>query len=345
VPEEIAQGSLWGAAIWLRPEGGIAAMLWYAVRLMDRRRVSLGRWGAGVVTVLCFGVVLVTMQLAWTGTLTPASGRSRLWLASLQSIPLGFLSFDPSLVTRLAMYVPLTAPALVGLWAVLRGDARDVALVWKYLAGLFVLFAILYSFVLGAAHVGRYVIFLMPALCLLAALGIERLRERGVVMSRAAMLVAAVVLVGIFTVESVARTGLTWSGTLFDTMRAPSMRAAATDDLLKKLGSPTRLPINVAIDDVDVRYGYDDRVTVWPLDGRTDARFFDFVSHGTVDYAGYLRARRVDFLLAFPSFNRDPSAWTPAELISVAPDGEVIQAGLRFRRIGNSSFVAILGPS
>jgi hypothetical protein len=342
---EIAQGSLWGVALWLRPEGGLAAILWYVLRLMGRPRANLGRWGAGVLTVLCFGVLLVTIQLAWTGTLAPASGRSRLWLASLQSIPLGFFLFDPSLVTRLAMYAPLSAPAFIGTVAVLRHGTSAFAPVWRYLALLFLLFAVLYSFVLGAAHVGRYVIFLMPAVCLLGGLGIERFRERGIVMNRPTKFAAAVALVGVFAAESVARTGLTWSGTLFDAMRAPAMRAVTTDELLKKLGSPSRLPINVAIDDVDVRYAFDDRVTVWPLDGRTDARFFDFVSHDTVDYAAYLRARHVDYLLAFPNFNRDPSAWTPSQLIGLPPNGDVIQAGLRFRRIGGSGAVAILEPS
>ena len=67
-----------------------------------------------------------------------------------------------------------------------------------------------------------------------------------------------------------------------------------------------------------------------------------FVHRGTVDYAGYLRARDVDDLLAFPSMNVDARAWTPAALQSLPPGGETTAAGVHFRRLVDADIVRIV---
>jgi hypothetical protein len=121
---------------------------------------------------------------------------------------------------------------------------------------------------------------------------------------------------------------------------APAKRGARTAELLAAIGAPAQGVTSVAMVEVQMRYFVDDRVIVRSLDGRTDARFHDFVTGRAADDVGYLRDRQVEYLLEVP---RRPgrNGWSLAELLTLPPDGVVERDGLRFQRLGALEVVRI----
>jgi hypothetical protein len=185
----------------------------------------------------------------------------------------------------------------------------------------------------GGYHLARYTIFLMPALCLLAGLGWQHFAAPRFRPFRSAATVAAAVwLCGVFGVE----TSIRWTQGGHDAVRAlvnaPANRGATTEALLRRLNA-TGGRASVALVEVQLRYFVDDRITIRSLDGRTDPLLLAFVHPAYVDHIGYLRARRVGYVLALPDYNRDPTAWSLATLRSLPDGGTVECGGLTFQRI------------
>lgn len=344
------EGLLWGCAVWLRPEGALAAALWYVVRWEALRGQGAGGegkrdWWRSVVTFTILAGAVALFQLAETGTIIPSSARSRIWLASFGSYTFGPLRFDPKFTVRLAAYAPITLAAIIGTYAAFAQNARPGSR-WcaRYLAVLFWLFFVLYSTVLGAAHLARYAIFLMPALCLLAGIGLEHLMAAGFLSGqrlRVGAVVATFMTVGVFAAETLKRRELGGHDALVEAMHAPAKRSATTDELLHRLGNSAEAPVTIAIGEVQLRYFLDDRIKVRSLDGRTDPLFFSFVKPERVEYVGYLRSAGVNFLLAFPNDNRDRTAWAPRALLEMQPGGQVERDGATFRRRGDDLIVAV----
>ncbi|HVS16542.1 MAG TPA: hypothetical protein VMV46_21715 [Thermoanaerobaculia bacterium] len=325
-----AIGALLGVACWLRPEGLVLAGLWALAEAAQGRR-SRALTGGAVAALLI--AAALWFHHAHTGLWLPASGRARVLAAHLDSWTLGPLVFDPTPAIRLAAYLPLGLGLPLGLRRL--GEEERHRGVWRLVAATTLVFLALYSTLLGAAHFGRYAIFLMPGIVLLAARGWRRALARsgtGAQRGWARRLAAAALLwlLAVFAVETAWRARGASHRMVALLRRAPAERTATTDRLLAELGAPRdpAAPLIVALVEVQLRYWLDERVVVRSLDGRVDPLLLDFAGPEGVDYLGYLAAREVDAVLGLP----DSGALEPLRLLS--PGAELALGELRFRRVG-----------
>jgi hypothetical protein len=336
---EAALGAWLGAGSWIRPEAlviGALGVIWQA-KVCTRR--------AGTKACLLFLGPLVVLAVAlgafhwWeTGALLPASGLSRMALGSTASI--GPLPMNARVAERLLLYLPLTILWLLGSWGLATrrlasGGSRRSAL---FLVALSWLFFALYSTVLGAAHLARYLVFVMPAYLIVAGLGAlwawRALRD---IRWRATAVVAAALWTSVvFTAETLARLRLGPPNELLRAMRAPAERQAVSDGLFRDLGEPQRLPVSIALQEVQIRYWLDDRFLVRSLDGRVDPLLLKLVKDGNYDHIGYLRERKVDYLLGLPHYNRDAGAWSLRRLEALTPGASMSHGGITFSRLVTS---------
>jgi hypothetical protein len=190
----------------------------------------------------------------------------------------------------------------------------------------------------------RYLVFVMPGFVLLACLGARWLwahpaaaahRRAGAVVG----LGLALILAGVFTVETARRLHLGSPTALAAAMHAPRARAAFSDWLVRALGQPTVRPIVIALQEVQIRYWLDPRFVVRSLDGRVDPVLLTYVHPGQVDHIGYLTERQVTFLLATPNYNRDPARWSLQRLATLAPGQTLSYRGLIFTRLPSQGTV------
>jgi hypothetical protein len=147
------------------------------------------------------------------------------------------------------------------------------------------------------------------------------------------MVASAIALGGVFLVETDLRLGLDSHASLWRSMKAPSERQAFSDALFNQLGQPQALPISIALQEVQVRYWLDDRFEVRSLDGRVDPVLLDHATRNKVDHIGYLKERRVQFLLDTPAYNRDPHLWSLRRLAELQPGEALDHEGLAFSRL------------
>ena len=120
---------------------------------------------------------------------------------------------------------------------------------------------------------------------------------------------------------------------LWRSMQAPLEREAFSDELFNQLGKPETLPISIALQEVQARYWLDQRFVVRSLDGRVDPVLLDYADSDGIDHAGYLKERKVQFLLDTPNYNRDPQRWSLKRLNSLKPGEKVSQGGVAFSRL------------
>ena len=113
----------------------------------------------------------------------------------------------------------------------------------------------------------------------------------------------------------------------------PSQRTARSDALVRHLGNPAMRPIAIAVTEVQIRYGLDERFVVRPLDGVTDDFLKRYLCAGYIDHDGYLLDRGVNFLLDFPNFNGDPKAWALSQLIALPVGQSLTRPGLRYVKV------------
>jgi hypothetical protein len=232
---------------------------------------------------------------------------------------------------------------LLTLWLLLkrRGALGSYGGTLGFLATLFWAFFLLYSFVFGSGHLARYIIFTMPALVLLAAVGTKWAwdswdhADRPLLKHAPALTFAvlALALVGVYSAETSIRIKLDSQSALWRAMQAPNERQAFSDELFDQMGQPEALPIIVGLVEVQARYWLDDRFVVRSLDGRIDSVLLDYADNSGIDHPGYLREREVRFILEIPSFNRDPNRWSLKRLSDLKPGEAVTQDGVTFSRM------------
>ena len=348
---ELILGGLLGLACWFRPEGFVVA----AIALGFRAVLSVNARPGFTSTMVRSAVflapfVVIAGGLAYfhwyqTDHLIPTSGSSRILMSKLASDTFGAgpIFFSPKMIIRLAQYFPLTIPSLLAIWLVVKGkgDLRNSKEIIGFLIILFWTFFLLYSFVLGSVHLSRYIIFTMPALVLLAAVGAkwawdswnwaERLSLKYAPALTAA--VFAVALVAVYTAETNLRLKLDSQSSLWRSMQAPLERQAFSDELFNQLGRPEKLPISIALQEVQARFWLDQRFIVRSLDGRVDPVLLGHADGDGIDHAGYLKERGVHFLLDTPVYNRNPHLWSLKRLDSLKPGEEVSQGGVTFSRL------------
>jgi hypothetical protein len=273
----------------------------------------------------------VAFQYHFTGDVIATSILSRRVLAMPSSIALGPITFDPTFAKRLLIYLPLTGLFLWSWWR----DRVTVRPTERFLRLLFAAFFVIYS-ITGTPQLARYVIFLMPILVIGAVRGARTLwRNRR---SRPVLAIAVVAIVALDLAEPWYRTRLYGWGLLKNAIAGPARRTERTDKLLADLGGPTQRPIVVATESVQIRYELDERIVVRSLDGRVDRSLLAFVGGEVVDHVGYLGTRRVAYLLQARAYNRDRSAWSLANLLSLKPGESAQQGGLRFQHLASGRY-------
>ncbi len=348
-------GTILGLLCWLRPEGFVLAPLAAVYHAALRTRSGEGPAAllrpflAVAIPAGVLGAAAIYFHLSQTGWLIPASGASRLLSSWRESVAIGPLQFSPKFTVRLLAYMPLTLAFLVGNFLILRRRVSEADFVTciAYI-GLFWLFFVLYSAVIGSSHLARYVIFLLPFLVLIAVWAAAWLWQEWarvvpvwLVERRSAVFgLALATLTVVFAVEAFQRTRLGAHDELAQAMDAPRIRSATSDALYRLLGQPPP-PVQLLGQEVQVRYWLDERFVIRSTDGRTDPVLLDFYRGGNVDHAGYIRKRGIEFVLETPNYNRDPTAWGLDRLRGI-PAGRTLEYdGLVFSRVLDGSRVAM----
>lgn len=351
VLRELGSGGLLGLACWIRPEGyivaGVAlsyrAVLWLKSGRTMREVIALS--AVSVVPLAVLAGSLAYFHYSQTGYLLPTSGSSRILMSNIASdtFHLGPVFASPKFALRLAAYFPLAILWLAGNW--LFFTRKDFFGPWRPVAGfsliLFWLFFILYSTLLGSTHLARYIIFIMPVFVLVAAAGGKWLWERNQIqrwntsraIQGASLIAAPLVLLVVFGVETNIRLGLDTQSSLARTMSAVSDRDEFTQELLDRLGVDGSRSVSIALQEVQLRYWLDERFVVRSLDGRVDPLLLDHADNTGVDHVGYLKERKVDFLLELPNYNRDKTGWSLARLTDLTPAESTEREGLKFTNL------------
>ena len=344
---DVAIGVLLGCACWLRPEGFVVAALFHLVRwwqaLVERASLSvvLRRSIVSCVPLVVLVGALLLFHHSETGYWVPGSGRARILAGQLDSWQIGPILVYWKPLRLLALYAPLSFFWLLGCWWVARNRLRSSHRPALVLAALMTLsFFCLYSIVLGAAHLGRYLVFVMPFVVVIAVLAAgqvwatwPRVTSRDAALKASVFGLFAVALAVVMAAEVVQRRALGEQTELRNAMHATADRARFSDHMESLLGHPDKRPIVLAVQEVDRRYWLDDRFVVRSLDGRTDPALLRYAAGGNIDHVSYLRDRSVDFLLETPNYNRDRTAWSLSRLESLKV-GEVTHVdGLSFLRL------------
>lgn len=318
-----------GLLPWLRPEGFVVVGVALGFRWLKQRRASVLLWA---LPALLLGLGSLLFHHHYTGRWLPGSAIARL-LAGTMTV--GGVPLNSRVLERLAFYLPMTVSAVLGTREVLR--SKDAT--WQLVAILTWLSLVLHSTLLGGPHVGRYLIYVMPLLALLAAKGIPWSPTIGR-LPRATIVLGALWLGAVFAAEAVLRFRLGTPRELTNVMALIQSRAKYSDDVARLLGVTGTRPTRLAYVEVQARLFLDDRFVIRSLDGRVDTDWLRFVRGRTVDYVGYLRHREIDILMDLPGDAAAPT-WSPARLQDLRSDEIRTEQGLAFTRPAGSHFVRV----
>jgi hypothetical protein len=333
---ELVIGVLLGVGCWLRPEGFVVAGLFHLVRGWRGTRTLTSALPLGLLA----GALLLFHHHE-TGHWVPASGRARMLSGHLEAWQLGPLFVSPKPMRLLALYLPLSGFWLLGCWWLLRDHLQSAERRVLILSACISLsFFALYSTVLGAAHLGRYLIFVMPFVVIPAVLAAAEVWRQWPKLRAPLFTLAALWMLVIFGIEIAKRRHLGAAAEIMHAMNAPADRAGFSDRVYALLGQPAKRPIVLGLQEVQMRYWLDDRFLVRSLDGRTDPELLRHADRGGIDHAGYLRARGVDFVLETPNYNRDPTRWSLARLEQLQVGASTRAGGVTFTRLaGDPSLI------
>jgi hypothetical protein len=282
--------ALLGLSCATRPEGvvlgGAFGLVWLAHVVRKERDRAPALLVLALLATLLFAAPLWVLSALKTGHWLPTSGVSRMMYArrDLLTVQIGPLWLYGRALGFLAAYAPLALLAIHGLRAGSRGDAGAVrhgvlaALAAMTAAGL-----ALYTFVTGAAHASRYLIWVFPLLGLAASQGVRDLRsgDRGP-WRRAALWIAVIWLAVVAGADGFMRSrgglfGANWGYSIAEVSSAPQRRGERTDELLSRVCAfgccqPSTRPAVAAVE-VQHRYFLDERVDVLSMDGVTVGPF------------------------------------------------------------------------
>ena len=342
---DIVIGTCLAISASLRPEGLLVVPLIIGYRCWIMRKsilrpMVIASHGVAVTPFVLIAGAMVLFHISQTGDVLPSSGLSRMAISTREAVYLGPFWFSPKFTERLVYYLPVTIFWLVGNAVILRTHMMRGIYVHRLLVILFWTFFLLYSTVLGSAHLARYVIFLMPMFALIATVGARWFWESGPEIIKqnnalrwTGLTVGAIGISVIFAIETDIRRDLGAHDELVRAMRAPEQRTEFSNAMMTKLGDPTERPISLAYQEVQLRYWLDQRFVVRSLDGRVDKVMMDFVQDGTFDHIGYLKQRDVDFVVDLVNYNRDGNHWSLGALNSLDPGEVEIRDGIAFRKL------------
>jgi hypothetical protein len=303
--------------------------------------------GSGVIVALG---TLAYAALYWHWASMPPYGSGevrRLLSIEHDSIRLWVLTCNLKAIGICVAYSGIVLPAGAALLLLLnRQVVPPLRGKLAYLSAEFCGFLLLYVFnVLPAFHFTRYTIFLWPIGLLLAAFGLvriwERVRERwGDKPAAAVVGVFLAAQLGVFAGETMLRAAflhLSFPPTIGDLPTSHFDRSEETNRLLRDLDSSASPPVVVALQEVQLRHRLDERVVVRSLDGVTDASLMGYICDGYIDHDGYLIDQRVDFLLAFPNYNRDSQDWSLQRLQKLASGETVSRPGILYTKLASGA--------
>lgn len=312
---------------FLRPETALLGACLATLSIAERDARGLVALGIGATATLA---AVLAIEHA-TGVPLQAPGSLRAAFSRLDGIDLRLFGqpvfLNPKVLQQLAYGAPLAALLAWNRKSVRL--TRNEAIILAMLYGLPLLLHLFTVF--PSTHVSRYFLYANAALLLVFARGMARVEVRG--QPAAGGILVVLVLLGATVVpyEHLARTAMDMNR-VEETIaeRRPGFVAANSDALYEALGRPP-VPVVVAGGEVQLRGRLDDRFVVRSLDGVVDHRMADFVRAGGIDQVGYLKARKVAFLVDIADPHRTPPGFSIGQLAALGP---VVKAdGLCFRRI------------
>lgn len=346
---ELVIGILLGIGTWIRPEGLAMGVLAILIRLLGPKR----KWRIllPVLTAIPFLILvglLIGFHYYYTGQLLPSSAKSRIVMGHVGSLAYGPIMLNLKFFIRSLIYLPITLFFVIGTIKCLERliahtgileNSREAGLL--YCTVSFALFFVLYSTVLGSAHLGRYVIFLMPLMVIVGGYGASwtwqnwncsRLSTHFSMPCAKTLAFAAlaVFLLCVFVAETYMRLHLGGHDGLCEAMKAPKSRRQFSENFLLVLGNPKEFPVSLGVVEVQVRYWLDNRFIVRSLDGRVDDSLLEHFRDGNFDHPGYIKDRRIDFITEFPNYNKDASLWSLARLTQLNVGQTVQRQGVVF---------------
>lgn len=356
--KEAFLGTLMGLACWLRPEAFVVTAI-----AIIYRGILIYRFSNSLThilrrsSILLFPFLIITFSLIYfhfsqTGKLLPTSGLARIAQSSREAFWLGPVWVTPKFLIRLLFYFPLTLFWLIGNWLILTKRYKfkhsNIAV---FSIILFWTFFILYSTILGSAHLARYIIFIMPFMVLVSIIGAKWIWEnwRSVAplklhpFRNAVFSILAFGLCSAFLIETPLRYRLCPSSAFVDSMKMSAGRHDFSDWLFDQLGRPSKLPVVLAYEEIQVRYCLDDRFVIRSLDGRTDAILLTkYYTQGNFDRIGYIKETGIRFIMNnIHNNNRNKKLWSLERLNKLKPGESLSHEGLTFLRLPNGAIHAI----
>ena len=120
--------------------------------------------------------------------------------------------------------------------------------------------------------------------------------------------------------------------------QAPAQRKASSDYRYEQLERPSRIPIVLACQEVQIRYWLDQRFIVRSLDGRIDPVLFNYYHDGYIDHIGYIKERHIAYLFDLANYTKDPDQWSLKNLAFLNPGEVYLYQGLVFKRLNDRLF-------
>lgn len=351
--KEFLSGVVLGALFWIRPEAAPFAAIVYGYRVIMIIRVhSRTAWIASLWRGIAAlgGFSLVAGLLFWfywthTGLMPFSAGLARAVISRVQSsFQLGPVAVNLDFLKRIASFSSLTIPGLLALPLLKRKLLRqEIARPVGLFLTIFGCFFILYSTVLPSVHLARYTIFLWPFLIMTAVITTDYLWHNwpnyhllSVIISRKIFVMwLALLFIGVVTAETIIRypANKEVCAGLSTIMSASNSREQTSQRLFDELGPPTKLPVSIAVQEVQIRYWLDQRFIVRSLDGITDVRMLAHICDGYYDHIGYFIERDIDFVTEFPNYNKNKALWSLADLKSLETGRSISRGGITLRKL------------
>lgn len=357
----IILGILLGILCWIRPEGFVLAILAFSFKALRSLWSSVGSKRSVLISLesvltalapfLLFSALYFSLLYYETGHLLPTSGVSRMGIGGQESFRIGSLPVNLKFVKYLIYYFPLTISMIIGFQLLLsrKRSGKPPVVYYAYPATAIIVFFILYSSILGAHHLSRYMIFLLPVMTIFSGLGARSVsenlntgRKTKTVLFAASLILLGVLFGGEIFLRS--KSGSNYpSGGLWRAMKAPETRREFSDRMFDELGRPSKLPVSLAYQEVQIRYRLDQRFIIRSLDGRVDAMLRNFIdARGNYDHVGYFKARDVDFVMETPNYNRETNKWSLEDLTKLRIGESLSLKSVMFTRLRQGFKVGFL---
>jgi hypothetical protein len=303
---------------YLRPEAVFLIAFLYASALLDGR-TRIRELSACVSLSLLLGASVVAVE-QWTGVPLHAAGATRVLISRMSCVHVPgssiYLNKSP------LAFVAYAWPFGIVLASRLRVLSKRLALTIVCF-DLLPLFLHLLNF-LPNTHFSRYSLYWWYPLIAVTmrTVGRESRRHANLAVN---LFVANTLLVSSAELVLRARTNSLFNRFFLDTLATSSDSAvrSMSDRLCAQLEC-SKVPVSVALQEIQLRLHLDERFVVHSLDGIVDAGFRNYISRdGTIDYVSYFQDERIDVILEFPNFEKSQRPSSLPAILERANGGPV----------------------